>query len=93
MSSLLDKPNRSEARTWLAPKADDRTARSLGRFKREGDALKFVAALYRSGATEVIVPDIYAGKTGDQFADCLLVRLPKVAARRKAIRKVCAQLS
>ena len=67
--------------------------RSLGRFKREGDALKFVEALYKAGATEVITPDIYAGKAGDQFADCLLVKLPGIAARRKAVRKVCSQLS
>jgi hypothetical protein len=56
-------------------------------------AIKFVEALYEAGATEVIAPDIYAGKAGDQFADSLLVKLPKVAAKRKAIRKVCAQLS
>ncbi len=64
---------------------DDSNARS--------DALKFVAALYEAGATKVIAPDIYDSKAGDQFADCLLVRLPKIAAKRKAIRKVCAQLS
>ena len=68
-------------------------ARSLGRFKRVSDALKFVESLYNAGATEVIVPDIYTSKTGDQFADCLLVKLPGIAAKRKAIRKVCAQLS
>ena len=70
-----------------------KAARSLGRFKRVSDALKFVEALYKAGATEVIAPDIYAGKAGDQFADCLLVKLPGIAAKRKAIRKVCAQLS
>ncbi|HWY78664.1 MAG TPA: hypothetical protein VN281_23825 [Verrucomicrobiae bacterium] len=87
---LLGRENRSEARKWL--KTGGKKMRSLGRFKREGVALRFVEALYKAGAMEVIAPDIYAGKTGDQFADCLLVRLPKVAARRKAIRKVLAQL-
>ena len=89
--SLLAQRNRAEARKWM--ESGGKSLRSLGRFKRESDALKFVEALYRAGTTEVIVPDIYNGKAGDQFADCLLVKLPKVAARRKAIRKVCARLS
>ena len=90
--SLLEKANRSEARKWLAKKAGDNTVRSLGRFKREGDAAKFVQTLYQAGAVEVIVPDIYRNKARDQFSDCLLVQLPKSAAKRKTIRKVCAQL-
>ena len=92
VSALLGKPNRREARTWLTRKASDTTARSLGGFKREKDALKLVEALYKAGATNVIAPDSYANKAGDQFADCLLVRLPKNTAKRKAIRQVCAQL-
>ena len=89
--SLLAQKNRAEVRKWL--ESEGNAVRSLGRFKRETDALKFVEALYKTGATEVIVPDIYAGKAGYQFADCLLVKLPGIAAKRKAIRKVCAQLS
>jgi antitoxin component YwqK of YwqJK toxin-antitoxin module len=90
--SLLEKPNRSEARKWLSKKTGDKTARSLGRFKREHDAAKFVQALYEAGAVEVIAPDIYRNQARDQFADCLLVQLPGNAAKRKAIRKVCVQL-
>ena len=89
--SLLAQKNRAEVRKWLA--SGGKAVRSLGRFKRESDALKFVEALYKAGASKVIAPDIYAGKAGDQFADCLLVKLPKIAPKRKAIRKVCAQLS
>ena len=89
--SLLAQKNRAEVRKWL--ESGGKAVRSLGRFKRESDALKFVEALYKAGATEVIAPDIYASKTGDQFADCLLVKLPNIAAKRKAIRKVCSQLS
>ncbi len=88
--SLLAQKNRAEVRKWL--ESGGNAVRSLGRFKRESDALKFVQALYKAGATEVIAPDIYASKTGDQFADCLLVKLPRIAAKRKAIRKVCAAL-
>jgi len=89
--SLLAQKNRAEVRKWL--ESGGKAVRSLGRFKRVSDALKFVEALYEAGATEVIAPDIYAGKAGDQFADCLLVKLPGIAAKRKAIRKACAQLS
>jgi hypothetical protein len=88
--SLLAQKNRAEVGEWL--ESGGKAARSLGRFKRKADALTFVETLYKSGATEVIAPDIYAGKTGDQFADCLLVKLPKIAPKRKAIRKVCSQL-
>jgi hypothetical protein len=88
---LLAHKRCSEARKWL--ESGGKAVRSLGRFKRKDDALKFVAALYEAGATEVIAPDIYDGKAGAQFADCLLVKLPKFAAKRKAIRKVCGQLS
>lgn len=89
--SLLAQKNRAEVRKWL--ESGGKAVRSLGRFKRKSDALKFVESLYKSGATEVIAPDIFVGKVGDQFADCLLVRLPRIAAKRKAVRKVCGQLS
>jgi hypothetical protein len=89
--SLLAQKNRAEAGGWL--ESGGKAVRSLGRFKHKADALTFVGALYKAGATEVIAPDIYAGKAGDQFADCLLVKLPDVAAKRKSIRKVCALLS
>ena len=92
MASLLAKRSQCEARKWLAKKTGDQTARSLGRFKRESDAAKFVEALYQAGAVEVIAPDLYRNKDRDQFADCLLVQLPKNAARRKAVRQVCGQL-
>jgi hypothetical protein len=39
-----------------------------------------------------LLPDIYRNKRGDQFADNMLVQLPKAAKQRKAIRAVCAQL-
>jgi hypothetical protein len=89
--SLLTQKNLAETRDWL--QGNGSAARSLGRFKRESDALKFIEILYKAGATEVIAPDIHAGKSGGQFADCLLVKLPKIAPKRKAIRKICSQLS
>lgn len=92
VDSLLEKRNQREARKWLAKKTGDQTGRSLGRFKREKETAKFVEALYQAGAIEVIAPDIYRNKARDQFADCLLVQLPKSAAKRKALREVCAKL-
>ncbi|MCI0747344.1 MAG: hypothetical protein L0Y58_18215 [Verrucomicrobia subdivision 3 bacterium] len=89
---MLAKPNRFEALTWLQGQREHNTARSLGRLKRERDAAKFVMALYDAGAVEVIAPDVYCNKAGDQVADSLLVRLPGTPAKRKAVRKVCAQL-
>ena len=64
--SLLAQQNCAEARKWL--ESGGKAVRSLGRFKRASDALKFVCALYKSGATEVIAPDIYAGKSGDHLS-------------------------
>jgi hypothetical protein len=92
VDSLLEKHNQREARKWLAKKTGDQTVRSLGRFKREKDAAKFVQALYRAGAVKVIAPDIYRNKARDQFADSLLVQLPNNGAKRKTIRRVCGQL-
>jgi hypothetical protein len=92
VASLLEKQNHSEARAWLTKNGGEATAHSLGRFKRERDAAQFVHQLYHAGAAKVIAPDIYGNKAGDQFADCLLVRLPKNPAKREAVRRVCAQL-
>lgn len=92
VAALLAKANHTDAETWLHNGRADKTARSLGRFKRDTDAAEFITALYNAGATEVIVPDVCRNKAGDQFADGLLVRLPKLPAKRKAIRKVCDQL-
>lgn len=89
---LLQKPNGFEARAWLTKRIGEGSKRSLGRFKSERQATQFVEGLYEVGAVVVIAADTYSNKTGDQFADCLVVRLPKDARRRKAIREVCAML-
>lgn len=92
VTAMLAKPNRFEALTWLQGERTRNLARSLGRFKRESDAAKFVTALYNAVAVEVIAHDVYGNKAGDQFTDSLLVRLPRTPVKRKAIRKVCEQL-
>lgn len=90
VSALLKRQNCSEARAWL--KANDGTARSLGHFKTAGAALKFIEDVYLAGAVKVIVPDIYYGKRGGQFADALLVQLPRTVKVRKSVRKACGKL-
>lgn len=89
---LLSKPNQVEAREWLRRDQGDNSRRSLGRFNGEADAARFVEALYQAGAAEVIVPDIYADKRGNQFSEGLLVKLPKSPARRQAVRRACRRL-
>lgn len=89
VSWLLAKPHSIEVRSWL--KAGSEIKHTLGRFKQASAAVKFIDALYQAGAVKVMAPDIYHNKRGDQFADCLLVQLPKAAPQRKAIRVVCSQ--
>jgi len=92
VASLLERPKHSEAKAWLHRNGGQKFAHSLGRFKRGHDDAKFIEELYHAGAVKVIVPDIYINKAGDQFADCLLVRMPRNPAKRKAVRRVCTQL-
>ncbi len=91
VAGLLKKRHCCEAQEWLHRAAKHAPAHSLGRFKRQADAAKFVQRLYRAGAVQVIVPDIYRSKAGEEFADGLLVRLPKDQGARKSIRVVCAR--
>src|SRR5207244_6383696 len=74
---LLRKPNRFEALAWLRKEAGGKANRSLGHFRNvragaNSQAARFVEDVYRAGATEVIVPDVYRNKAGDEFADALL---------------------
>jgi hypothetical protein len=89
---LLGKPSQAEARKWFHRDATERKSRSLGRFKTESAATRVVEALYEAGAAKVSVPDIYADKRGNLYADCLVVKLPKSPKRRRAVRKACARL-
>ena len=90
IESLLGKCH-AEARQWLSV-AKNSDLRSLARFRTAKAALQFVETLYAVGAETVIATLIYAGRRGKQFADRLLVRLPKASAKRKALRKICQEL-
>jgi hypothetical protein len=90
IESLLEKSH-AEARQWLSA-AKNPDLRSLARFRTAKAALQFVETLYTAGAETVIAALIYAGRRGKQFADRLLVKLPKASAKRKALRKICQDL-
>jgi hypothetical protein len=90
IESLLEKSH-GEARQWLSEKRNP-DLRSLARFRTAKTALRFVETLYATGAETVIAAVIYAGRRGKQFADRLLVKLPKASAQRKALRKICQDL-
>ena len=90
MESLLEKTH-AEARQWLSA-VKNPNLRSLARFRTAKAALQFVETLYAAGAEAVIAAVIYVGKRGKQFADRLLVKLPKASEKRKALRKICQDL-
>ena len=90
IESLLEKSH-AEARQWLSA-AKNPDLRSLARFRTAKAALQFVETLYAAGAETVIAALIYAGRRGKQFADRLLVKLPKSPAKRKTLRRICQDL-
>lgn len=92
VEGVLEKPGRKEARSWFSTGADAKRGRSLGRFCSERSAVAFIESLYAAGTPEVIVPGIYRDKRGNEFADWLLVRLPKSKTVRGRIRKACSVL-
>lgn len=90
IQSLLEKSH-AEARHWLSS-AQNPDLRSVARFRSAKAALKLVETLYAVGAKAVIAALIYKGKNGKQFADWLLIELPKTPSKRKALRKICRDL-
>ncbi len=92
VDGVLEKPGQKEARSWFSSGANAKRSRSLGRFRSERSAVAFIESLYAAGTPEVIVPGIYRDKRGNEFADGLLVRLPRSKAVRGCIRRLCATL-
>jgi hypothetical protein len=90
IESLLEKSH-AEAGQWLSA-AKNPDLRSLTRFRTAKAALQFVESLYAAGAETVIAALVYAGRRGKQFADRLLVKLPKSPEKRKTLRKICQDL-
>jgi hypothetical protein len=90
IESLLQKSH-AEARQWLS-EAKEPDLRSLARFRTAKAALRLVETLYAAGAETVIAAVIYSGSRGKQYADRLLIKLPKASSKRKALRKICQDL-
>ena len=88
VEGLLARKEQAEAKVWLA-----RGKRPLlGRFQTPPIATAFVERLYAAGAAKVIVSSIYHDKRGNEYADWLLVALPKGKVARAKIRQVCGQI-
>ena len=92
VGGLLEKGNQREARFWLHQQRGAKKKHLLGHFDSQRAAGAFVKSLYEAGAAEVIVPRIYQDADGNEFADALLVRLPKTRSARIRVRKACALL-
>jgi hypothetical protein len=90
IDSLLERPC-AEARQWLSPSKNP-DSRSLAKFRTSKAALEFVEILYAAGAEAVIAAIIYMGKYGKQFADRLLIKLPKTPSKRRKLRMICQKL-
>jgi hypothetical protein len=81
----------AEALEWLSA-AKKPNLRSLAKFRTAKAALRFVQTLYAAGAESVFAVPIYSGREEKLFADWLLVKLPDISAKRKALRKLCQDL-
>lgn len=92
VAGLLESVNQREAHLWLEQHGIRRRKHLLGRFPSQSAASTFVKSLYEAGAEEVIVPTIYLDEHKNEFADALIVRLPKAEVARVKIRKTCAIL-
>lgn len=86
---LLSRPDRREANEWLSESSAK--SRSLGRFSHR-QATNCVEHLYQAGARSVWALFISESKRGEQFAEALLVELPKEPKARRTVRKAFAGL-
>lgn len=92
IAGVLAQDNGKEAKAWFNDGEAAKRERSLGRFRSARAAHAFVESLYASGAIEVTAPAVYQDRRGNEFADGLLVRLPKAKAARGKVRKACGAL-
>jgi hypothetical protein len=81
---LLSRRNRCEARKWLKAGA---WRRSLGLLDFT-QARQLVENLYGAKTQQVIVVNLYQGKSGKQFSDALLVKMPVAPEECRSIRRL-----
>jgi len=85
---LLSRRNHRETREWL--KAGVRQ-RSLGLLNFT-QARHLVECLYNAGAKQVVAAGIYEGKSGKQFSDALIVKMPGDQRSRRLIHQLLTKL-
>lgn len=88
IQSLLAQKTKRSALLWL--KAGTKR-RSLGRFNFR-QAAQLVQNLFAAGARQIFAVDIYSDKTGKQFSDALLVKLPAEKSARQNVRRLLTKL-
>jgi hypothetical protein len=86
---LTSKPTTQGAGVWL--KGGKPAVRKLGRLAYQ-KAIRLVSEAESSGAEKVLAADIYSSKSGTEFCDALIVRLPKNKNDRAAIRRLFEEL-
>jgi hypothetical protein len=86
---LLAKTNTRDAVQWL--EEGKSAARAVGVLSSRR-ARRIVGDAFAAGARRVLAADIYSYKQGKEFADVLLIQLPKSKKQRAAIRKVFTSL-
>jgi hypothetical protein len=79
MQSTIDPP--VEAREWLLDNPNPARSRPTGSTPPER-ALAFVDALYARGASEVLIDRPDVDRSGEPYADTLLVHVPPTGAVR-----------
>jgi hypothetical protein len=88
IDSLLAQKSKRGAFVWLKAGAKKR---SLGLFKFK-QATQLVQKLFDAGALQIFAVNIYSDKSGKQFSDALLVKLPTEPSARLAIRHLLVKL-
>jgi len=88
IQSLLAQNGKKAVLAWLKAGAKKR---SLGPFKFR-QATQLVQKLFDAGALQIFAVDPYSDKTGKQFSDALLVKLPPEKSIRLAIRRLLVKL-
>jgi hypothetical protein len=86
---LLSQRNRCEALAWLDAGAQKR---SLGQFNLT-QGRQLVQKCYDAGALQVVAVNLYDGKSGRQYSDALVLKLPSEKPARLAIRQLLAKLA
>jgi hypothetical protein len=85
---LLSRSNKCEARKWLEVPAQQRSLGLLN-FRQ---AQHLVQNLYEAGAEQVQIANIYLGKSGKEFSDALLIKMPSQPKARQLIRQLLTKL-